>query len=637
MSPFKATSRLRVSDRKGKWFLRVECPPGHFDRYAYGDWLGKLAERKHVKHNLHDGYLVPINDASAVAMAEWGSRLVFEDDLAKSTYQKLLLLSMKQEINAKRTLAMRAELKRWADVVREGGEYICQVESTPDTYMTLHQRVSYDNASGTDGHAFFEEQGTGKTLPVVRRILKEARDKADDLYRAVVVCPNNVRQNWVRELWAFNGDMEIVGDAVVLDGDEIKRVGTLTRAMRNRPGKRFSLVVVSYDTMVVAWNTLQLVQWDLAVLDESHYIKNDRAKRTKTSLKLRDNALARMCLSGTPVTNSINDLYSQFEFLGEGYSGFSDGKKFKAFYNKTVKLPDGTEKLVELQKIPVLKERLGRLSTIVRKHEALPFLPPKVFDIVSVDLGPEQAKLYKQVGSELAVEIAEDLENSTGPKQLVVKNILTKLLRLAQITSGYISWDGIYSDEGEELQPRRVERIQPNPKAQAIVDQIKATDEPTRKWMIWACWTENIVQLAELVEAEGYEVVTYYGDTPDKEREEAERRFNTDDTCRVFIGNPAAGGAGLTLLGYDPKAENPSEMNCDQVYYYSMSWSMVHRAQSEDRPHRRGTRVPVRVSDFLCLGTIDEQISSRVMQKRKDALDIQEVQEILALLAEVVL
>jgi len=634
MPAFLPTSRLRVQERNGKFFVRPQCQEGHFDGPAF-KWLEQLPEKKKVNAGLFTGWLIPANDTSAGVMAQWGSQMMFEGELPRAMYTRLLLLSKKQEVNAKRTLAMKEELERWACVLKEGREasYICQVSTTPDTYMMLHQRVAYDNAHGTDGHALFKEQGTGKTLVVIRRILKEAQAKVGDLYRAIVVCPNNVRHNWVRELWAFNQDMEVGGDAVVLQGDLIKRVGALTRVLRNRPGKRFAVVVVSYDTLIAAWDSIKLIQWDLASLDESHYIKNPRAQRTRYALLLRDKANARMALTGTPVSNHIGDLYPQLEFLGEGYSGFTTAKAFRQFFNKSVKLPDGSEKLTELQRVPVLKERLARLSTIVRKHEALPLLPPKSYDVVSVDMAPQQEKVYRELASKLAVEIEEDLERDDGRnRQLLVQNVLTKLLRLSQITSGYVTWDGVYSDEGEELQPKEIEYVNPNPKLEALVRLLKQTDEPDRKWIVWACWTPNIEQIVPRLEREGFGTVTYYGQTQD--REYSEWSFNNERKTRVLVGNPQTGAEGLTLLGYDPKADNPDTTNCDHLVYYSSRWSMVDRSQSEDRPHRKGTRLPVRVSDLLVFGTVEEQIHKRVMQKRKDALDIQEVREILQHLAE---
>ena len=112
-------------------------------------------------------------------------------------------------------------------------------------------------------------------------------------------------------------------------------------------------------------------------------------------------------------------------------------------------------------------------------------------------------------------------------------------------------------------------------------------------------------------------------------RVEAERRFNEDKNCRVFLANPSAGGTGLNLLGYPIGRPELSDTNCTDEYYYSTNWSSVQRSQSEARGHRRGTRVPVRIHDVCVANTIDEEIRKRVFLKRCTAMELADVQDIL--------
>ena len=153
--------------------------------------------------------------------------------------------------------------------------------------------------------------------------------------------------------------------------------------------------------------------------------------------------------------------------------------------------------------------------------------------------------------------------------------------------------------------------------------------DPTQKTIIWACWVNDIEKIARSLEANGHRCVTYYGATNDKQREEAERAFNFDDDCKFFIGNPAAGGTGLNLLGYPPGHPELSECNADHVIYFSQDWSSLKPSQSEDRAHRRGTRGPVRVTDLCVPETIDETIRVRVLDKRRAALELTDVRELL--------
>ena len=259
----------------------------------------------------------------------------------------------------------------------------------------------------------------------------------------------------------------------------------------------------------------------------------------------------------------------------------------------------------------------------------MPELPDKLYDVIEVEMTPDQRKIYKQVQRDLAIEIEADMNRTDIPKTLVVQNILTKMLRLAQITSGFVTWDAVYDDEGNELRPKIIDRIDSNPKLEELVTLIQesAKDE---KFIVWGCWVQDIKSIAARLEVEGFDCVTYYGQTKDDDRVEAERRFNCDPNCKVFIGNPQAGGTGLNLHGYDIENPETSLTNASHVVYFSQNWSMVYRSQSEDRCHRKGTRVPVQVTDLCVPGSIDEEIRTRVTNKRLSAYEIQECKDIVA-------
>ena len=213
-----------------------------------------------------------------------------------------------------------------------------------------------------------------------------------------------------------------------------------------------------------------------------------------------------------------------------------------------------------------------------------------------------------------------------NPKAMTVNNILTQMLRLAQITSGFITWDAELDADGNPLS-RSVEAFPMNQKLDRLVDLIKENGEG--KIFVWATFVFDIRAIAARLELEGIKAVTFYGGTSEADRAEAERQFNFEPSCKVFIGNPAAGGTGLNLLGYPP-GDDTATTFCDRVIYYSQNWSMVQRAQSEDRCHRRGTKQQVRITDLCCPNTIDEEIRDRVVLKRARALEITDLRDILS-------
>jgi SNF2 family DNA or RNA helicase len=336
-----------------------------------------------------------------------------------------------------------------------------------------------------------------------------------------------------------------------------------------------------------------------------------------------------MILTGSPITNTPLDLYSQLEFLGKGCSGFTSFAAFKRFYGVFDKNPEtGFERLVSFQNMPFMRERLARYSFIIRKEEALPNLPAKVTNVIEVEMTPEQRQVYDDLRKTLAAEIEGQLDSAGDNVQLVITHALTKLLRLAQITSGFLPFTtetDELTDDGLPVFQKGLYKFSPNPKLDALVEFIKSHDSSS-KTIVWATWVHDIKAIAERSELEGITAVTYYGATRDADREAAKLAFNSDPNCKVFIGNAAAGGTGINLLGH---TNGEQETNADHVVFYSQGWSAVQRTQAEDRAHRRGTRAPVTITDLCVAGTIDEEIRARVTKKRIMAFEISDVREIL--------
>jgi len=136
------------------------------------------------------------------------------------------------------------------------------------------------------------------------------------------------------------------------------------------------------------------------------------------------------------------------------------------------------------------------------------------------------------------------------------------------------------------------------------------------------------------LEPHGIKVVTYFGDTSELERQANEAAFNCDPTVRVLIGNPQTCGEGVNLVGYDTRNPTTSHTNCDHVGFFSQGWRPLLRAQSEGRPYRKSTRVPIQFTDYVVPGTIDEEIRVRVLEKRISAMRIQDLREILKTILE---
>lgn len=577
-------------------------------------------------------------------VAIWpAEQIIFNDDETELTFKYLRATSAAADQNVEivanfkenKRVPCREHLTVNWELNEIGDQIVPDLQLRPEWLIDIREEkplAPYQYVAGicsmrTEGYGLFMEQGTGKTPVIIATVCNEAKKLRESgetrLYRALIIAPKNVRSNWVSEFEEFK---TCPGKVTVLRGGMVNRIKLLIDALTTKNGELFTVVVVSYETMTRMIEQFRTIDWDRGVLDESHFIKAPNSKRSQAAIMLRDSCKARNCLTGTFIANTPLDVYNQFEFLGRGFSGFMSWKNFKQFYGVFTRTQQG-DKLVALQNLPFMKERLAKLSFIISKKEALPDLPDKVYDVIEVTMGQKQRDAYEDLRKKLVLEAEQALDQADSNKALVIQNILTKMLRLAQITSGFISWDSKFNSDGDVL-AREIDFFNPNPKLEALVEELK-TKGPNDKTIVWATWVPDIKVITSRLAFEGIKAVCYYGGTSEDDRTAAVHDFNHDRDTKVFIGNPAAGGTGINLLGYPPNAGENYETNCNHVIYYSQDWSSPKRSQSEDRAHRKGTREPVRISDLCVAGTIDEEIRARVMKKRLTALEVGDVRAIL--------
>lgn len=496
-----------------------------------------------------------------------------------------------------------------------------------DLELRPFQKVACNSASRSIGYGLFFQQGCGKTPTAIARACEIAMQNMEVglKTRVFVACPKAVKQNWRNEFKRF---ATVPTSCHILRGDPVQRFQSLTYALASRA--ELQVVIGNYQNIGNTQGVLNF-NWDLGILDEAHTIRTPSTHFCKNAFKLRDRCTYRLPLTGTPVVNYPWDLWALFEFMEEGLSGFTSFNAFKKFFGVFDTREGSPHKvLVSLQNIPVLRELLAENAFIITKEEALPDLPEKVYDVHEVELTSDQRVAYDTLAQNLALEIQADLNNAQGASaNIVVQNILTKLLRLAQICAGFLGIsEEIDEITGEVLQEKTVRRFEKNPKLDELIGIIKESD-PLSKVIVWSCWEEDINTIMARLAKEGIKAVKYTGKCSDAQRKAAEEDFNLDPAVKVFVGNQAAGGTGLNLHGYDIHTPAESHTNCDLVVYYSCNWSPVHRAQSEDRAHRIGTRQHVRIVDLCVPGTIDEEIRVRVLGKIAAALELQDVQELL--------
>jgi SNF2 family DNA or RNA helicase len=453
-----------------------------------------------------------------------------------------------------------------------------------------HQQKAWEDSWAADYYALFMEMGTGKSKVAIDTI--GALYKAKRISAALILAPKGVYDNWVK------------GEIPTHLPDDIERMivrWTPSTAKKFQEDMK-ELVYGEFDGLKVfvmnvealstprgtkaAYFFLKENPDNIMVVDESTTIKNRKATRTKNIMMLAKDATYKRILTGSPVTKSPMDLYSQCMFLSPEALGFSSYYAFQNRYALVQKRKMGTrafQEIVGYRRLDELNLKLDRFSNRILKEQCLD-LPDKMYIRRDVELTDEQKRVYKQM-KKLALAKLENGELAT------TASVLTQIMRLQQICCGHLQ-----PDEGE------IQALDNN----RLRELLEITDELQGKAIIWATYTHDIQQVANaLRDRFGPEAVaTYYGATPQDERQEIVERFQEKDgPLRFFVGQPKTGGYGITLTA------------ANTVIYYSNSYDLEIRLQSEDRAHRIGQSRKVTYIDLVSPDTIDEKVLKALRSK----------------------
>jgi SNF2 family DNA or RNA helicase len=454
-----------------------------------------------------------------------------------------------------------------------------------------HQREALEGSAEAADYALLMDMGTGKTKVCLDTIVHNFRQKRINF--ALIVAPKGVIANWTGEIQTHLPE-ETIRSVVLWKPSLTKthRAELLALSKETDELKFLLMNVEAFSTkkgVDIAGFFMEKFRVFMAV-DESTTIKNRQAKRTKAICTVGRGAVMRRILTGSPVTKSPMDLFSQMDFLNPKILGF---KSYYAFQNRYAVVQRRTlgshsfNHIVGFQRLDELTELLKGHSFRVRKEDCLD-LPDKVYMRREIELTKEQSEAYVQM-KHLALARLDSGDLAT------TQNVLTQIMRLQQICLGHLT-----DDDGEvhEIRSRRL------PELLDICDEIQG------KAIIWATWTMDIRSIAEaLRDRHGVQAVsTLHGETPDSERQQIVETFqDRQSESRFLVGHPKTGGYGLTLTA------------ANTVIYYSNSYDLELRLQSEDRAHRIGQENKVTYIDLISPQTIDEKIVNALRSKIKIA------------------
>jgi SNF2 family DNA or RNA helicase len=456
-----------------------------------------------------------------------------------------------------------------------------------------HQLTALEKSWNKENYAYFMEMGTGKTKVLIDNVaMLYDKGKIDGV---LIIAPKGVVKTWYEQELPTHLPNHIENVSVLWQPNITKtqqeKLDTLfeidsalhilimnVEALSTEKGVKFATKFINSHKSMMA-------------IDESTTIKTPTARRTKNIIKIGLDAKYKRIMTGSPITKNPLDLYTQCEFLDPWLLDFASYYAFRNRYAemKTMHIRGRSIQVVDkFQNLGELSDIVKEFSYRVLKEDCLD-LPPKVFIKRHISLTPDQKKIYEQM-KEQALAVLNGKVTTT-------MTVLTQLMRLHQITCGYVT-----ADDGstQQVESNRLNEL------------MSILEDTEGKVIIWANYQLSVGEIIQkIIKVYGKDsYVHYYGLTPQEDRQDFIRKFQNDPKCRFIIGTPQTGGYGITLT------------EANTVIYYSNGYDLEKRLQSEDRAHRIGQKKTVTYIDLICEDTIDEKIVKALRDKINIASEV---------------
>jgi SNF2 family DNA or RNA helicase len=415
------------------------------------------------------------------------------------------------------------------------------------------------------GGILADEMGLGKTVQVLALFRSL---KGQWAHPALVVCPTSLVFNWEAEAKKFTPELRVLA----LHGAD--RTALFARIPAH------DLVVTSYALLRRDAEQYHGLEFDTVVLDEAQHIKNRQTQNAQAVKTIR--AAHKLVLTGTPMENSVFDLWSIFDFLMPGYLGAAQD------FRERYEIPITRDKDAAAQRR--LARRLRPFVLRRAKREVAADLPEKIEQIGYCDLGEEQRAYYQQVLETGRREIIDAVNTNGVAKSRML--VLTTLLRLRQICC-----DVRLLKTGEPGQS-----APPSGKVELFHELIEETLDGGHRALVFSQFTTMLGLLRQELTAQNIQCC--YLDGATRDRAAVVEKFQSDPTVPVFLISLKAGGTGLNLTG------------ADTVIHFDPWWNPAVEAQATDRAHRIGQRKVVTSYKLIARGTVEEKILTLQARKR---------------------
>ncbi len=412
-----------------------------------------------------------------------------------------------------------------------------------------------------------DDMGLGKTVQAITAITQnQLKNKGA---HSLIVCPTSLLYNWKEEIHKFNPKLK----TIVIDGIPNQRKKLLQKMTD------YDVIITSYTLLQKDIEVYNQVPFSYAVLDEAQHIKN-RGTRNAKSVKMIQ-AAHRLILTGTPIENSLDELWSLMDFLMPGFLSSYD-----RFLEKYIRVQGP----LQAQNIEYLRKKVSPFILRRMKSDVLQDLPPVSEIVYHCQLSDVQMELYKSYAASARDELVKLVERDGFDKVQI--HVLATLTRLKQICCHPAIFAKEKATPGDSS------------KYEMLLELLQTLVESKHKTVIFSQYTRMLQIMREDFEQRG--ISFSYLDGSSKSRLEIVKEFNENPNIPVFLVSLKAGGTGLNLVG------------ADTVIHYDMWWNPAVENQATDRVHRLGQKNSVSSYKLITLNTIEEKIVE--MQKRKKGL-----------------
>lgn len=442
-----------------------------------------------------------------------------------------------------------------------------------NTELRTYQKIGYKWLKTLEqykmGGILADDMGLGKTVQVLTVILSYIQENKEKAKNSIIVCPSSLTLNWYNEIQKFTPTIK----TLVISGDYLERKRKIETI------NNYQIVITSYDSLKRDIDLYTQYNFKYIVADEAQYIKNNNTKNSK-AVKLI-NAETKFALTGTPIENSLSELWSIFDFIMPGY--LYKYKKFKELYEIPIIKNQDEEKMNKLKKQiePFILRRT--------KSEVLTELPDKTVTILSNEMKEEQYSIYMSYMAQARDEIMYQIDMKGFEKSQI--KILSLLMRLRQICCHPKLFLSEYTGESSKL----------NQCIEIIQDAVLGG----HKILLFSSYTSMFEIIEEQLKKLKINYLKLTGQTKVGERIKLVDEFNTNKNIKVFLISLKAGGTGLNLTG------------ADMVIHYDPWWNLSAENQATDRTYRIGQKKNVQVYKLITKNSIEEKIYELQQKKAK--------------------